>query len=143
MRYLTCSGLIPAGNAATEPSRAARLTPDALAAALRPAMAYAVQQGIEINFTSPGWLREETLHELGFTQIPSCGACLSNMAVAPRRQPYCPARAGFRARGWAICCALPWHRIWRSAECCAIRNGSAAMDHRCQLGATPLQEGCS
>lgn len=142
VRYLTCSGLIPAGNAATEPSRAARLTPDALAAALRPAMAYAAQHGIEINFTSPGWLREETLRELGFTQIPSCGACLSNMAVAPDGTVL-PCQSWLSGPGLGNLLRMPWHRIWRSAECCAIRNGSAAMDHRCQLGATPLQEGCS
>ena len=142
VRYLTCSGLIPAGNAATEPSRAARLTPDALAAALRPAMAYAAQHGIEINFTSPGWLPEETLRELGFTQIPSCGACLSNMAVAPDGTVL-PCQSWLSGPGLGNLLRMPWHRIWRSAECSAIRSGSAAMDHRCQLGDTPLQEGCS
>ncbi len=142
VRYLTCSGLIPAGNAATEPSRAARLTPDALAAALRPAMAYAAQHGIEINFTSPGWLPEETLRELGFTQIPSCGACLSNMAVAPDGTVL-PCQSWLSGPGLGNLLRMPWHRIWRSAECSTIRSGSAAMDHRCQLGDTPLQEGCS
>ena len=76
VRYLTCSGLIPTGNAATEASRAKRLTPAELEAALRPAMEYAAAHGLEIQFTSPGWLPEATLRALGFTQIPSCGACL-------------------------------------------------------------------
>lgn len=83
VRYLTCSGLIPAGNAESDASRAVRLTPAELEDVLRPAMEYAAANGMEINFTSPGWLPEETLRTLGFTQIPSCGACLSNMAVAP------------------------------------------------------------
>ena len=37
---------------------------------------------MEISFTSPGWVAEEKLTELGLV-IPSCGACLSNMAIAP------------------------------------------------------------
>ena len=73
VRYLTCSGLIPAGNATTDASRAERLSPDELVAVLRPAIEYATAHGMEINFTSPGWLPEETLRALGFTQIPSCG----------------------------------------------------------------------
>ena len=83
IRYLTCSGLIPAGNADTAASLAVRLTPAELEETLRPAMEYAAANGIEISFTSPGWLPEDTLRALGFTQIPSCGACLSNMAIAP------------------------------------------------------------
>ena len=38
---------------------------------------------MEMDFTSPGWLKEETLRSLGLTLVPSCGACLSNMAIAP------------------------------------------------------------
>lgn len=38
IRYLSCSGLIPAGGAACEASRATRLTPDALAGVLRDAI---------------------------------------------------------------------------------------------------------
>ena len=82
IRYLTCSGLIPAGNAETAASRAVRLTPAELEQTLRPAMEYAAANGLEINFTSPGWLSEETLLALGFTQIPSCGACLSRKCSA-------------------------------------------------------------
>ncbi len=67
VRYLTCSGLIPAGNAETAASRAVRLTSAELEDVLRPAMEYAAANGMEINFTSPGWLPEETLRTLGFT----------------------------------------------------------------------------
>ena len=139
VRYLSCSGLIPAGNAATEASRAGRLTPDALAAALRPAMAYAESHGMEIDFTSPGWLTETTLRELGFQRIPSCGACLSNMAVAPDGTVL-PCQSWLSGPGLGNLLRTPWPRIWRSAECSAIRNESAAMRQRCQLGDTPLQE---
>ena len=142
VRYLTCSGLIPTGNAATEASRAKRLTPAGLEAALRPAMEYAAAHGLEIQFTSPGWLPEATLRALGFTQIPSCGACLSNMAVAPDGTVL-PCQSWLSGPGLGNLLRTPWHRIWNNSDCCAIRNTSAAMEQRCQLGATPLQEGCS
>ena len=141
VRYLTCSGLIPAGNATTDASRAERLNPDELVAVLRPAMEYATAHGMEINFTSPGWLPEEPLRALGFTQIPSCGACLSNMAIAPDGTVL-PCQSWLSGPGLGNLLHTPWHRIWRSPDCCTIRNTSAAMERRCQLGETPLQEGC-
>ena len=141
VRYLTCSGLIPAGNAETAASRAVRLTPAELEETLRPAMEYAAANGIEINFTSPGWLSEETLTDLGFTQIPSCGACLSNMAIAPDGTVL-PCQSWLNGKGLGNMLHTSWPRIWHSDECRAIREESARMTRRCQLGETPMQEGC-
>ena len=141
IRYLTCSGLIPAGNAESDASRAVRLTPAELEDVLRPAMEYAAANGMEINFTSPGWLPEETLRALGFTQIPSCGACLSNMAVAPDGTVL-PCQSWLTGKGLGNMLRTPWPRIWHSGACRAIRGESAKMERRCQLGATPMQEGC-
>lgn len=141
IRYLTCSGLIPAGNAESDASRAVRLTPAELEDVLRPAMEYAAANGMEINFTSPGWLPEETLRTLGFTQIPSCGACLSNMAVAPDGTVL-PCQSWLTGKGLGNMLRTPWPRIWHSGACRAIRGESAKMERRCQLGATPMQEGC-
>ena len=141
VRYLTCSGLIPAGNAENDASRAVRLTPAELEDVLRPAMEYAAANGMEINFTSPGWLPEETLRTLGFTQIPSCGACLSNMAVAPDGTVL-PCQSWLTGKGLGNMLRTPWPRIWHSGACRAIRGESAKMERRCQLGATPMQEGC-
>ena len=141
IRYLTCSGLIPAGNADTDASRAVRLTSAELEETLRPAMEYAAANGIEISFTSPGWLPEETLRALGFTQIPSCGACLSNMAIAPDGTVL-PCQSWLTGKGLGNLLRTPWPRIWHSHECRAIREESAKMAQRCQLGDTPMQEGC-
>ena len=141
IRYLTCSGLIPAGNADTAASRAVRLTPAELEETLRPAMEYAAANGIEISFTSPGWLPEDTLRALGFTQIPSCGACLSNMAIAPDGTVL-PCQSWLSGKGLGNLLRTPWPRIWHSHECRAIREESAKMAQRCQLGDTPMQEGC-
>ena len=140
IRYLTCSGLIPAGNAAESASKSVRLTPEELTEVLRPAMDFALSHGMEVNFTSPGWLDEDTLTGLGFTQIPSCGACLSNMAVAPYGTVL-PCQSWLTGHGLGHILRTPWNRIWRSPECCAIRMESARMKRLCQLGDTPMQEG--
>ncbi len=141
IRYLTCSGLIPAGNAAESASKSVRLTPEELTDVLRPAMDFALSHGMEVNFTSPGWLNEDTLTGLGFTQIPSCGACLSNMAVAPDGTVL-PCQSWLTGHGLGHILRTPWNRIWRNPECCAIRVESARMKRLCQLGDTPMQEGC-
>ena len=140
IRYLTCSGLIPAGNAAGSASKSVRLTPEELTEVLRPAMDFALSHGMEVNFTSPGWLDEDTLTGLGFAQIPSCGACLSNMAVAPDGTVL-PCQSWLTGHGLGHILRTPWNRIWRSPECCAIRMESARMKRLCQLGDTPMQEG--
>ena len=140
IRYLTCSGLIPAGNAAESVSKSVRLTPEELTEVLRPAMDFALSHGMEVNFTSPGWLDEDTLTGLGFAQIPSCGACLSNMAVAPDGTVL-PCQSWLTGHGLGHILRTPWNRIWRSPECCAIRVESARMKRLCQLGDTPMQEG--
>ena len=86
-------------------------------------------------------LPEETLRALGFTQIPSCGACLSNMAIAPDGTVL-PCQSWLTGKGLGNLLRTPWPRIWHSHECRAIREESAKMAQRCQLGDTPMQEGC-
>lgn len=142
VRYATCSGLIPTGGAETDPSKATRLTPEALTAVLRPAMAYAEQNHMEINFTSPGWLPDAVLLDLGFTQVPSCGACLSNMAVAPDGTVL-PCQSWLReGAGLGNILHDPWHKIWNVPACRRVREESAKMEHICQLGTTvPAQGG--
>ena len=83
VRYVTCSGLIPSGGAVGDESRATALTEQQLTDVLTKAVAATEELEIELDFTSPGWLKEETLRALGLTLVPSCGACLSNMAIAP------------------------------------------------------------
>ena len=118
-----------------------RLNTTELTEALRPAMAFAAEHGLEINFTSPGWLSEDTLTALGFTQIPSCGACLSNMAIAPDGTVL-PCQSWLSGQGLGNILHEPWQRIWDSASCRTVREESARMKRQCQLGDTPLQEGC-
>jgi len=142
VRYATCSGLIPAGGAVGEASRTTRLTPQELTQTLRTAMETARRLSLEVDFTSPGWLDEDTLRGLGFTLIPSCGACLSNMAIAPDGAVVpCQSWLGGQPLGNIL--TDPWPAIWESDTCRAIRAESAKMEHLCQLnGRTADKGGC-
>lgn len=132
VRYATCSGLIPSGDALGEDSRATRLSAEELTEILRQATATAVGLGMELDFTSPGWLEEDTLRSLGLHLIPSCGACLSNMAVAPDGAVVpCQSWLGGVALGHIL--TDDWQTIWDSNACCAIRAESAKTEHICQL----------
>lgn len=140
VRYVTCSGLIPSGGAETEASQATRLTQEELTAVLRQAVETAEELGMEIDFTSPGWLPEETLRGLGLHLIPSCGACLSNMAVTPDGQVVpCQSWLGGTTLGNLL--TDDWPTIWDGEACRAIRAKSAKLEHICQLG-EGNREGC-
>jgi MoaA/NifB/PqqE/SkfB family radical SAM enzyme len=142
IRYVTCSGLIPTGGAATDPSRATRLSRTELIGVLQPAMDYVTKNGMEINFTSPGWLQDTDLLAMGFTQIPSCGACLSNMAIAPDGT-ILPCQSWLSGPGLGNLLHTPWHKVWNSPDCKQIRAKSAKMEHLCQLGDHAVkQEAC-
>lgn len=139
VRYVTCSGLIPAGCARTEPSLATRLSAEDLTDLLRDAMSFVRAHEMEISFTSPGWLPEKTLLDLGFTEVPSCGACLSNMAIAPDGTML-PCQSWLSGKGLGNLLHTPWHRIWDHPACRRIRAQSARMEQRCPLSTLPEQE---
>ena len=132
VRYATCSGLIPSGGAEGAESRATRLSAEELTEILQSAVAAAHELSMELDFTSPGWLPEQTLRALGLHLIPSCGACLSNMAVAPDGTVIpCQSWLGGTALGNIL--TDDWPAIWDGEACRAIRAESAKMEHICQL----------
>ena len=132
VRYATCSGLIPSGGAEGAESRATRLSAEELTEILQSAVAAAHELSMELDFTSPGWLKEETLRSLGLTLVPSCGACLSNMAVAPDGTVIpCQSWLGGTALGNIL--TDDWPAIWDGEACRAIRAERAKMEHICQL----------
>ena len=87
---------------------------------------------MEIDFTSPGWLPPETLLGLGLPMAPTCGACLSNMAVAPDGTVV-PCQSWLSGDGLGNILTDDWKAIWHSPRCAAIRAESAKMEHICQL----------
>ena len=132
VRYVTCSGLIPSGSAEGAESRATRLTEEQLTDVLRRAVTAAEELGMEMDFTSPGWLKAETLRSMGLTLVPSCGACLSNMAIAPDGGVI-PCQSWLSSQPLGNMLTDDWDKIWQSQRCAAIRARSAKMEQLCQL----------
>lgn len=132
VRYVTCSGLIPSGSAEGAESQATRLTEEQLTDVLRRAVTAAEELEMEMDFTSPGWLKEETLRSLGLTLVPSCGACLSNMAIAPDGGVI-PCQSWLSSQPLGNMLTDDWDKIWQSQRCASIRAKSAKMEQLCQL----------
>jgi len=132
IRYVTCSGLIPSGNALTGGSAATALSSEELAALLREAAAFCREHQMELSFTSPGQVDAETLREAGILEVPSCGACLSNMAVRPDGVVV-PCQSWLSGPALGNLLEMPWKTIWNHPDCAAIRAASAKTDFTCQL----------
>ena len=81
VRFVTVSGLICTGMAEGRHGEY-DLSREELCEILRSAKEYCNENSMEIDFTSPGLIYDESLRGLGMN-IPMCGACLSNMAIAP------------------------------------------------------------
>lgn len=137
IKYVSCSGLIITGNATKDESKETQLSEDELYNILKEATEYAKENLMEISFTSPGWLKEKKIKELGL-DIPSCGACLSNMAVTPDGEVVpCQSWLGKDA-GLGNILQTEWKNIWNNPKCKKIRKFSAKT-----FGVCPLKErGC-
>lgn len=137
IKYVSCSGLIITGNATKEESKETQLSEEELYNILKEACDYAKQNLMEISFTSPGWIKEEKLRKLGL-DIPSCGACLSNMAIAPDGEVV-PCQSWLdKEAGLGNILITEWKDIWNNSKCKKQRTYSAK-----SLGKCPLKErGC-
>ena len=82
VHYVSCSGLILTGNATTDKSKRTQLSSEELEKIISDATSFCAMNDMEISFTSPGWLDADVFKKYNLN-IPSCGACLSNMAIAP------------------------------------------------------------
>jgi len=129
--YVTCSGLITTGNAALEASEKLQLSSEELKAILREAVEYCHANEMEIAFTSPGWIEGEFCDERNIS-VPSCGACLSNMAVTPGGNVV-PCQSWLSEKPLGNMLTDDWEKIWDSTECESFRNYSATMSGKCPL----------
>lgn len=129
--YVTCSGLITTGSATQPESEALQLRSEELEEILRNAVSYCHENGMEIAFTSPGWLDEQVFEELNIPS-PSCGACLSNMAVTPGGNVV-PCQSWLDDQPLGNMLTDDWQTIWNSETCKARRDYSAQMTGECPL----------
>lgn len=129
--YVTCSGLIVTGNARTDGSKKLQLTSAEMEELLANASDYVFAHGMEMDFTSPGWVTEEFLraHKIN---VPSCGACLSNMAIAPDGTVV-PCQSWLKDEGLGNMLRDKWKTIWNHKTCVERRKFSAKMLQKCPL----------
>ena len=136
--YVTCSGLITTGNAAKDESAGLQLDKEKIGAILRDAVAYCAENSMEISFTSPGWVDGELCDELGIT-TPTCGACLSNMAVSPGGNVM-PCQSWLSEAPLGNILSEDWEKIWDGEKCKIRREHSAKMLGDCPLRTYPKEE---
>ena len=132
--YVTCSGLITTGNAAEEASERLQLKGEELEQILREAVAYCHENGMEIAFTSPGWIPQAVFDELNIPS-PSCGACLSNMAITPAGNVV-PCQSWLSDKPLGNLLEDDWASIWDGMPCTEHRNYSADLTGECPLRRT-------
>lgn len=131
VKYFSCSGLILTGKAKSDESKVTRLKKDELLNILSEAVTYAKDYNIELSFTSPGWCDEKELKKLGISS-PMCGACLSNMAVAPNGDVI-PCQSWLSGISFGNLLNTTFKSIYNSKECKKNRVLSAKSKNYCQL----------
>jgi len=109
VRYVSCSGLILTGNATTDSSKKTQLSSSELERIISEATSFCSSNDMEISFTSPGWLNQEVFQKYNLN-IPSCGACLSNMAIAPDGEVI-PCQS-WLSEGLGNILSTEWNEIW-------------------------------
>lgn len=137
--YASCSGLIISGNAKKKDSVSTQLTESQITKAVSDACKYVYKNSMELSFTSPGWIKEEKLKKLKL-DIPSCGACLSNMAISPDGNVMpCQSWLGKDASLGNIL-DTKWSTIWNSPKCKKYRKISSKSSLTCPLRGGDVNE---
>lgn len=131
VEYVTCSGLITTGNATKDVSVDTQLTREEIKEVLKAAVEYCYSNGMEISFTSPGWIEEEFFNELAIS-TPSCGACLSNMAITPSGNVV-PCQSWLTNDVLGNIMQDDWESIWNSDKCVERREYSVKTQGECPL----------
>ena len=140
VRFVTVSGLICTGMAGINHEEF-DLSAHELYAIVAAAKAYCNQQEMEMDFTSPGLIAKDKLEALGMN-VPQCGACLSNMAVAPDGTVVpCQSWLGSGAALGHIL-TDPWKSIWRHPMAVRLRRmteeQALSCPFRAQKGGEPV-----
>lgn len=129
--YVTCSGLITTGAATSQESESLQLTNAEVREILRECVKYCFDNGMEISFTSPGWVDERFCTELGIS-TPNCGACLSNMAITPGGNVV-PCQSWLSGANLGNMLKDDWDVIWNGKTCKERREFSSWMRCECPL----------
>lgn len=120
VRFVTVSGLICTGMAGINHNEY-DLASGELFEIVKTAKGFCNAHDMEMDFTSPGLINANQLEELGMN-VPMCGACLSNMAIAPDGSVVpCQSWLGADASLGNIL-TDPFKRIWNHPLCKQLRK---------------------
>lgn len=136
--YFTCSGLIMTGSSTDDNAQKTYLSEDQLLEILTEVVNYADKNDLEINFTSPGWLKEKDLKRL-HQIVPSCGACLSNMAITPNGNVI-PCQSWLNDQPLGSMLNDSWKSIWNNKVSKKIRKQICKMEQICPLSQKAKEE---
>ena len=126
IRWITCSGLIPAGGALVQEAAGNTLNATSLYETVKAGVVVSKALGVDLRFTSPGQLSDKQLTELGLP-IPYCGAGLINMAVRPDGQVV-PCQSWINKPVGSLIWK-PWASIWKHPLIVRIRTHFALRNH--------------
>lgn len=133
VRFVTVSGLICTGMAGINHAEY-DLSSQELYEIVKDAKAFCNDHEMEMDFTSPGLIDAEKLEDLGMN-VPMCGACLSNMAIAPDGTVVpCQSWLGGDASLGNIL-SDPFKKIWNHPMCKRLRNMSEEQALHCPFRA--------
>ena len=120
VKFVTVSGLICTGTAEINHTEY-DLTSDELYEIVKQAKEFCNENGMEIDFTSPGLIDKELLENLNMN-VPMCGACLSNMAIAPDGTVI-PCQSWLsEGNGLGNILTSKFKSIWQNSKCIPLRN---------------------
>ena len=108
-----------------------RLTNDEIKTVLKEALEYGKEKELEFSFTSPGWIDEKFLNHYKMV-VPSCGACLSNMAISPDGLVI-PCQSWLSGDNFGNIIDLKWKDIWNNKKCKQIRQTAMKTSQQCLL----------
>lgn len=133
VQFVTVSGLICTGMAGINHEEY-DLTSDDLFEIVKNVKEFCNAHEMEMDFTSPGLIEADKLEQLGMN-VPMCGACLSNMAIAPDGTVVpCQSWLGADA-GLGNILTVSFKRIWGHPMCKNLRNMSEAQTLSCPFRA--------
>lgn len=139
VKYFSCSGLILTGNAQNAQSENTRLTKEEITDIIKECKKYMDENNLELSFTSPGWIDSDVLKKLKMV-VPSCGAGLSNMAVAPNGEVI-PCQSWLNDFTLGNLLTTKWSNIWNNKQTELIRKQSMKQEEVCPLS-KKAKSGC-
>ena len=109
-----------------------QMSEDDLYSVLKAATKYCKETHMEIAFTSPGLVSEERLRKLGI-EVPTCGASMSNMAIAPNGDVV-PCQSWLNENSsLGNMLTDSWKKIWNAPLCLSTREFAAKLEYKCPL----------